>query len=362
MIDLAELRVLLVEDNLLDQRMMHRHLADVGQAAFDVTTVDDLAGAVAALETEVFDCVLLDLSLPDSEGLASVDAILSRAPRCPIVVLSGLEDPEVAVQAVERGAQDYLTKRHIDPEIVGRSIRHAIARHHSETQLRFTRERLEMMEERERIARDLHDTVIQQLFATGMGLQAILARVTDPEIKARLDEAVDGIDDGIRRLREAVFGLHSPPLATTLTAEIMVVADGQRPALGFAPSVRVGSALDRVGEELGHDLIATLREGLANVAKHANASAVQVVAELEGDEVVLRVIDNGVGLSAGSARAVAEGLTGRGLENMRQRALALQGQFTVGRGPGGGTELVWRARVGDPRAGEQNDHRHLPRR
>ncbi|MDH3681026.1 MAG: response regulator [Acidimicrobiia bacterium] len=347
MIDLSELRILLVEDNPLDRRMMLRHLADHDLTHFEVTAADDLNAALTALETAVFDCVLLDLSLPDSEGLASVDAILNQAPKCPIVVLSGLEDPAVAVQAVERGAQDYLTKRRVDAELVGRSIRHAIARQHGETQLRFARERLEMMEERERIARDLHDTVIQQLFATGMGLQATLPRVTEPEIRTRLDEAIDGIDDGIRQLREAVFGLHKPPPAMTLSDEIVAVAEGQEAALGFTPSIRIGPAVDEVSEEIGHDLLSTLREGLSNVAKHADATAVQIVVEVEGAEVVLRLIDNGVGLSGGTGRSVAEGLTGRGLRNMRLRALALDGHFTVGTGPGGGTELIWRAKVGN---------------
>jgi len=96
-------RILLVEDNELDARSMSRALT--ANADCIVEWAADMAEAIAALEHGLFDCVLLDLSLPDSEGLVSVETVVARSPHCPIVVLTGLDDPLIAVEAVSRGAQ-----------------------------------------------------------------------------------------------------------------------------------------------------------------------------------------------------------------------------------------------------------------
>lgn len=342
MLDSADVRLLLIEDNELDRRVLLRHLADFPDARFDVTTVGGLNEGLQALADGSFDCVLLDLSLPDSAGLAAIDRLLDQPGDAPVVVLTGLDDPTVAVEAVDRGAQDYLTKHRIDPEVLGRSIRYAIARHHGDTQLRSAQDLLRVMHERERIARDLHDTVIQQMFATGMGLQAVSGRVDDPEVRQRLETAVSEIDVGIRQLRETIYRLHSEQPEVTVGDEISQLADGAADRLGFRPTVRLGPGIDAIDEAVRRELLATLNEALSNVAKHANATAVQIIVEVEDDgRLGLRVVDNGRGMEATGGAASVDRLSGRGIRNMEARARALAGDLQLGAAPGGGTELVW---------------------
>lgn len=342
------LRLLLVEDNLIDQRVLRNHLDAYELIDFEIETVGDLGSALDLVAHTTYDCILLDLSLPDSEGLASIDALLSQSAETPIVVLTGLADPTTSLLAVERGAQDYLTKGQLDSELIGRSINYAVARHHSDTELRLARDRLQLLEERDRIARDLHDTVIQQLFATGMGLQATAARLDQPDLRSQIEAAVDGIDAGVKQLREAISGLHDRSEAHSVADTILAVARAERHALGFEPTVRLDPRVDRLDDELAHDLVATMREGLSNVAKHAEATTAQVLIEIADDvaaagdgTVVLRIIDNGIGLSP--TRRPDDPLSGRGLANMRRRAEEQTGDFAIGPGPGGGTELTWRA-------------------
>lgn len=334
------LKVLLVEDNELDARSMLRLLANLPEVEVLAERVDTLSSCAAILDETAFDCVLLDLSLPDSSGVASVDAIYQHSPGIPVVVLTGLDDPAAAVRAVEHGAQDYLIKGAVDAATLGRSIRYSVARHHAETELRAIREQLEVQHDRERIGRDLHDTVVQRLFATGMGLQSVVGRVGDDTARERIRDAVTEIDDAIRQLREAIFGMHNAGRSVTLSEDLVGLAVSQSDHLGFTPAVRVAGDLRRIDAELGGELLSVVSEGLSNVAKHAGASAAQVVVDVDADEVVVRVADNGRGLSG--ATSDPSELTGRGLGNLDTRASTHEGSVSIGAAPGGGTELVWR--------------------
>ena len=344
MIGPDRVRLLLVEDNELDRRSLVRQLTRLTDVRFDVVVASTLAEALATSEREHFDCVLLDLTLPDSTGLASVDAVLARPDTGPVIVLTGLEDPAVALEAVQRGAQDYLTKHRLDPELIERSVRYAITRHRNESELRTTQELLNVMHDRERIARDLHDTVIQHLFATGMGLQALANRTSESTTRTRLTAAAAEIDDAIKQLREAIFGLHTTS-EISVVDELAQVAEANTAALGFRPTIRVVPGVDRIDAAIRHELVATVTEALSNVARHADATAAQVIVDLDGDEITAHVVDNGRGFDAEIGSSIGR-LNGQGLRNMERRAAELSGGLTVGPGPGGGTRLTWRARLG----------------
>lgn len=351
MIPPTELSILLVEDNELDARSMIKGLSVDPHVEFSVTRASDLAEAAQQLDGATFDCVLLDLSLPDSEGLASLSWLSSRFPECPIVVLTGLDDPATALEAVQRGAQDYLAKQSAQPETIGRSIRYAVARMQSELALRSATDQLTLLHDRERIARDLHDTVIQHLFATGIGLQSVLRSIDDPTARAKVDGAVKDIDGAIRQLREAIFGLHAMPAGVELGQAIESLAAEKAAALGFDPVIEVSPLPAELSDLLRHEAIQVVNEGLSNVIKHAGATAVtisvEVQSEAENDVLVVTVTDNGVGSSArprtrSGATAESSDLSGHGLKNMAQRATDLNGQFHTGPGPGGGTRIEWR--------------------
>jgi signal transduction histidine kinase len=195
---------------------------------------------------------------------------------------------------------------------------------------------LMLLEERDRIARDLHDHVIQGLFATGLSLQGASRLAEIPEVKDRIEAAVDELDRTIRRIRTTIFELHSPPLGGhSLRRELSdTCAEGAR-VLGFAPELVVEGPVDTVStaavvEHAG----AALRELLANVARHADADAVTVTVRAGSGSVSLEVVDDG--------RGVGDiGSGGRGVANLRARAAALGGSFSISSKPDGGTEATW---------------------
>lgn len=330
-------RVLLVEDNELDARVVSRALT--GSGGCQVEWVADLAGGLEAVQRDAFDCVLVDLSLPDSDGLVSVETMVARTPQCPVVVLTGRDDPELALEAMSRGAQDYLVKNSITPELVVRSIRYAVARHSAETELLDVKQRLRSMHARDQIARDLHDTVIQRLYAAGLTMQAATRLRERDAVVERAQAAVTEIDRAIVELREAIFGLSVVESDEQFAIEVEAVARTFEDGLGFAPLVRLGE-LPPLPDELRGDLVAVVREALSNVTRHAAATTATVTIVMADDQLVLRVIDNGrgPGLIEGEFE---RGPSGNGLWNMRARARAHGGDFAISASPTGGCELVW---------------------
>jgi two-component system sensor histidine kinase DevS len=209
-------------------------------------------------------------------------------------------------------------------------------------ELARAREDLALVDDRERIARDLHDTVIQRLFAVGLSLQGALARaVTDPALE-RMHQAIDDIDETIRDIRSAIFALHTrrPGGASLRDDVISVAAEAARP-LGFEPTVAFDGPIDSAASDaMQEHLVASLREALSNVAKHARATRVAIDVRIHDNSLALLVVDDGIGVGD-PARS------GNGLANMRERAQGLGGVFDVSSPRGGGTSLAWRVPIGD---------------
>ena len=198
------------------------------------------------------------------------------------------------------------------------------------------RELLAVLEDRERIARDLHDVVIQRLFVTGMQLQSV-AQAVRPETAERLNATVDDLDATIRDIRRSIFELRAP-VGATLRTELRDAVDAASETLGFRPSLDVSGPVDSaVPDDIIPELMAVLREALSNAARHAQARAVRVSVRAAGGEVILQIEDDGVGIDPSLARG--------GLVNMGERAHDLGGTFEVGPGPDGGTVLVWRVPI-----------------
>jgi signal transduction histidine kinase len=199
--------------------------------------------------------------------------------------------------------------------------------------------RLAVLEDRDRIGRDLHDLVIQRLFATGMSLQSTL-RLTDPEqVAGRVSQAVDALDATIRDIRSTIFALTTATEPDKgLRARITTVVGEAASSLGFEPSLRLYGAIDaRVPAGTAEHLIAALREALSNCARHAHATRVDVVVDAQ-EALELQVADDGVGFE--SARR-------SGLGNLQQRAEELGGALTVDTAEGKGTRLLWRVPLPD---------------
>jgi len=198
-------------------------------------------------------------------------------------------------------------------------------------------ERLGLLEDRDRIAKDLHDVVIQRLFAIAMTLMSTVRLVERPEASSRLQQAVNELDETIRQIRSTIFALQATPETTgpTLRGRIVDLVESARGHLGFMPGLRMEGQVDnQVPEEVAEQLLAVLREALSNVVRHAKASRASGAVEVTGGELVLTVQDNGVGIPEGGRRS--------GLRNLDERAEALGGSLEISSAEGEGATLRWR--------------------
>jgi signal transduction histidine kinase len=200
---------------------------------------------------------------------------------------------------------------------------------------RADRARLNVLEDRERIAADLHDRVIQRLFATGMGLQATAGRIGDEVVARRVEVAVGELDETITELRSAIFHLSERPEAEPFGERIHALAERYGAQLGFDPAVRLSGDVDDLPGAVLEQLVPTLEEALSNVARHARASAVTVELAVDDAEACLLVRDDGIGIGA-------DAVPGTGLKTLRARAERLGGRCLVEAAPGGGTTVTWR--------------------
>ncbi|MEV6196952.1 GAF domain-containing sensor histidine kinase [Streptomyces sp. NPDC051920] len=200
-------------------------------------------------------------------------------------------------------------------------------------------EQLLVLNDRDRIARDLHDLAIQRLFAGGLSLQSVLNRLADrPDVAERVQRVVDDLDDTIKVVRSTIYALRESDrsdatagLRTRLVTEVGRAAE----TLGFAPSLRMSGLLDTdVPDEQREHVLAVLREALSNVARHAGATAVEVTAEATATALRLRVADNGRGIGPDVTRR-------SGLGNIGTRAEHLGGTFTLTADEPSGTVLEW---------------------
>ncbi|NIH87436.1 GAF domain-containing protein [Amycolatopsis granulosa] len=204
------------------------------------------------------------------------------------------------------------------------------------------RQRLAVFTERDRIARDLHDLVIQRLFATGLGLEGLRPLVTQPEVADRLTGFVHELDRTIREIRNSIFSLTQPEEPDgSLRAELLRLAQDCTSALGFPPRLRFTGPVDSaVPPQVRVDLVATVREALANVARHARAGEVSIEVAVDGSgrSLTLTVSDDGIGIPEESGRR-------SGLVNLGERAARWSGRCSVRSGGKRGTILVWTAEL-----------------
>ncbi len=203
-------------------------------------------------------------------------------------------------------------------------------------------EQLSIFKDRDRIARDLHDLVIQRLFATGMQLESSMRYMTRPEAVDYVQQAVDDLDKTIKEIRSTIYALQRPERGTSrsLRARIVDLIDDYTEVLGFTPNLRLEGLIDtRLSNTIGENLLAVLREALSNSARHAKASRVDVVIAVDDAAVAATIADDGIGLPTAGRRS--------GLANLQARAEGLDGSFSATNAPEGGAEVVWRVPLDD---------------
>jgi two-component system, NarL family, sensor histidine kinase DevS len=197
----------------------------------------------------------------------------------------------------------------------------------------------EVMGDRDRIARDMHDLVIQRLFAGALTLQSTLGRLADrPQVGERVQRVVDDLDDTIKVIRTTIYALREQEQAVRgsgLRPRLVAATERATEVLGFAPALRMTGLLDTdVPADHAEHLLAVLGESLSNAARHARATRVDVSVEVTDTLLRVRVTDNGRGIDPAVTRR-------SGLSNLRQRAEELGGTFTLGRNQPSGTVAEW---------------------
>ena len=317
---------------------------NIWEAAPDGMLLVDDAGAVRLANAEA--CRLFGYDIDDLVG-KGVDELLPASLRAGHLQhrRTYREDPKrrsmgigVRLLALRGDGTEIAVEVGLSPMVLD-GVAHTVAavrdmtdREIVEAQLVDATRRRLLSDERERVARDLHDTVIQELFAVGMHLQSTLSEVESDSVAARIDGAIDEVDNVISRIRAVIFDARRVEEQTDVRDEVVEVVAQMTPMLGFEPNViftgdfEAGLSNDVVGE-----LIPIVREALTNVAKHADASTAEVSLAI-GDALHLSIVDDGRGIESGAPK-------GNGLGNLTRRAVILGGELTVRVVPEGGTAL-----------------------
>ena len=201
------------------------------------------------------------------------------------------------------------------------------------------REEQAVLGDRDRIARDLHDLVIQRLFAAGLSMQSLRRFTNDSVALDRINAVTNELDDTIRELRDTIYSLRGMAQDTgTLSSRILAVIKEGAASLPYAPRIRLSGPIDApLADDLASSLLAVISEGLSNAARHSQASMIDISVDAQDDRIKLVIADNGCGFSKPTRRS--------GLDNLKQRAALLGGKFSVRSAPGEGTRLRWSAPV-----------------
>ena len=300
------------DEDVADERVPagHRLLADVvdGRAPVLAESADELWGNSAAAYGSV---VAVPLQTSDSViGVLTALRVVGKEPFHPTEVpllTSFAEQAMLALQLEEKNR---------------------------------TQRQLDVFADRDRIARDLHDHVIQRLFATGLQLQSTLRRVPDPAAQQRIGQAVEDLDTTIREIRTAIFDLHTTADDTGLRRKLLDTASEAAAGSALSPSVRISGPVDTVvPAQVATHAVAVVREAISNAVRHGHAATVTLTVDA-GDDLVVDVLDDGVGIPADVGRS--------GLHNLEDRARECGGRLSVHQVEPSGTRLTWRVPLHRP--------------
>ena len=342
--DGRRLLALVVEDSPADALLLEDVLRRIGDVQFEITHVERLQDALASLALTAYDIVLLDLGLPDSQGAETVTGLRQSQPGVPVVVLTGLDDEAVGISAVQLGAQDYLVKGNFTPSLLGRTIRYAIERKRAEQAMLVQIREAAIIDERNRIAGEIHDILAQDFVGILLQLEAASGlNGSNPKEVAKCIQLAESVArSGLAEARRSVWALCPPELdAEGLVGAVQGflsrIAAGNPTAIGF--SLRGEPYPLPNDKALG--LLRICQEAVVNALRHAQASKIRVQITYQASGVDLCVHDNGRGFDP-KAQAAGKGF---GLISMRERAERIGARIEISGEPGQGTRLTVAART-----------------
>jgi signal transduction histidine kinase len=379
-----QVMILLIEDNPADVRLIREALLETAQehpsaTPFKLTVAGRLSAGLEALTQENVDVVLLDLSLPDSEGLSTLVSISDQAPALPIIVMTGLDDEAVTVRALQAGAQDYLVKGELDSNLLARAIRYAIERKRAEVALRASEESLrknqkqlqalnEVLEqkveeqtaevrklaseltlaeqrERHRISHILHDDLQQRLYAIQMQMEFLGGggEIENAAVKKDLADIKAQLHEVLVLTRHLSIDL-SPPILRDegLAQAIGWLASQMQEQHGLRIDLQADGPFAIPDAEIQVLLFTCVRELLFNVIKHAGVDRAFVSLHRSNADLRIEVRDAGKGFDLtppawGGNNDEGSQPRSFGLPTLRHRLSLFGGSMDIQSQPGGGT-------------------------
>lgn len=343
------IKILLIEDNPGDTRLIKEYLSDAVSMPHTLKTADRLSSGIEILDNEAIDIVLLDLKLPDSEGLSNVEKIFSVAPNIPVVVLTGLNDETTAINAVKLGAQDYLVKDKVESDLLVRSIKYAIERKRAEEEhQKLLQQRVRALSvieaqenERRRISRELHDGLGQLLSAAKLNLGMIdLPESVDDKSREILKQIDTIISKAIVEARRIAHDLRPTTLDDFgLVPALRILCQEFSKITGIKVKFQVSPTLERIDPKMEIAIYRIIQESFNNISKYAEATEVSLDLFRTDDRVFVKVKDNGKGFDPFAMQRTRKAGGGFGLINMKERAELVGGKVEIDSQPGGGTEV-----------------------
>ena len=334
----SDIKVLVIEDDAAQASLIQQMLRPTATKTFHLQCVDRIAAGLQQLEQRPFDVVLLDLTLPDSTGLDSFLRLYARHSEVPIVVLSGIDEEQIVADALQKGAQDFLTKNHLNEDTLIRSIEYAIERNR-----RQQAERVVLrahLEERRRLARELHDGLIQSLSAMRLRLQMLddeRSRDDDPETAGTVRELANEALTAIQDVRLLANDLHPSVLDKRNLAEAIELF-GKQLEMQHGLAFEITNHCTRsLADQIKHHLYRIVQECMRNAAKHAGATRLRVVIREQEHLIAVEVYDDGIGFEQAHVSSSTSGL---GLISMFERARLLGGTVQIQSQPGAGTTVL----------------------
>lgn len=364
-------KVLLVEDSLGDARLIFEGLTEAFPDQFEITHVRRLSEALEWLWEESCDVVLLDLGLPDSHGLATINLLRAQAPAVPLVVLTGFQDEATAVEALKEGAQDYLVKGAVDSKLLARSMRGAIARKEAEEAVTRQAVALTKAEELQRSRQRIiaaQEAVCQEIAArlqTGVGqrLLALMARLQEAvkgirsssETARPIEDVVAGLDEVVKQhLALLSLRLYPSSLEHGLVPALLSLRTHLEKAAGVEIEMVVDEELVRreradpnlVPRQVKLAVYRIASEALIPAAEGVQAWRATLTVRLQPDgRLELAVRRSSLGREEGDLHA------GAGMEAMRDYAEAMGGWCAINGASGQGMEVAATFPLGESVAG-----------
>lgn len=331
------LNVLVIEDSPSDAFLISEYLDEIKDIDYKIKHCETLKEAIEELEEDDFDVVLIDYNLPDSNGANHLEQIFKKYNHVPFIVLTGLADEMVSINALNRGAKDYLIKGDFDAKLLNRSILYALERNRQEEET-VIRILAAQDTEKERIARDVHDTLGQNLTSASMQMQSLKSLVADDkkEIHSSIDAALKSINDAIAESRGISRSLMPQTvkkfgLESGIESVIMTLNDKSETQYELESNLE----FTRFEQQKELALFRIAQEAINNILKYAKATLVEIKLILVENLLLMQIDDNGVGFDPDSV----ENQKGIGLESIRTRAKSIGAKLEINTEEGKGTSI-----------------------